>query len=124
MYGILFRAKAKPGKYQELIEFLEWDGEVCRDKEPGTLRFEFYPDPGDKEALYVYEAYRDENAFEKQHKMNDPYQHWKSVLFTRRKTNRRLSWLFLISSPPSSRADIVTRTASYAMLFSTLKERS
>lgn len=79
MYGILFRAKAKPGKYQELVRFLKWDGEVCSDKEPGTLRFEFYPDPGDNDALYVYEAYRDENAF-REHKRNDPYSHWKCVI--------------------------------------------
>ena len=64
MFGILFRVEAKPGKHQELLDFLQWDGEVCRDQEPGTLRFEFYRDPNDANALYVYEAYRDCNAFE------------------------------------------------------------
>jgi hypothetical protein len=42
MFGIVFRIEAQLGKYQELVEFLKWDGEVCRDREPGTLRFEFY----------------------------------------------------------------------------------
>jgi quinol monooxygenase YgiN len=45
MFGIVFRIEAQPGKYQELVEFLRWDGEVCRDREPGTLRFDFYRDP-------------------------------------------------------------------------------
>src|SRR5262249_51648958 len=49
IYGILFRVVAKPGKYQELCDFLNWDAEVARAKEPGTLRFEFYRD-GSKDA--------------------------------------------------------------------------
>jgi quinol monooxygenase YgiN len=53
MFGMLFRVEAKPGKYQELIDFLKWNGEVCRDHEPGTLRFEFFKDPDDAHALYL-----------------------------------------------------------------------
>ncbi|MGH9871289.1 MAG: putative quinol monooxygenase [Pyrinomonadaceae bacterium] len=80
MIGILFRAKAKPGKLQNLIDFLIWDGKLCRDQEqPGTLRFEFYPDQKDETALYVYEAYRDESAFEERMK-NPPFQAWSSGL--------------------------------------------
>jgi autoinducer 2-degrading protein len=79
MFGILFRIEAKPGKYQELFDFLTWDGEVCRDQEPGTLRFEFYRDPNDENALFVYEAYRDLDAFEA-HQKNAPYQRWSSGL--------------------------------------------
>ncbi|GAX60127.1 autoinducer-2 modifying protein LsrG [Candidatus Scalindua japonica] len=79
MFGIMFRVKSKPDKYQELVEFLKRDGKYCSDKESGSLRFEFYPDPNDKYVLYVYEAYRDENAF-KEHQKNDPYQHWDKVI--------------------------------------------
>jgi len=79
MFGILFRVEAKPGKYQELIEFLTWDGKVCRDTEPTTLRFEFYRDPNDVNALYVYEAYRDFDAFEA-HKSNEPFRRWTAGL--------------------------------------------
>jgi (4S)-4-hydroxy-5-phosphonooxypentane-2,3-dione isomerase len=74
MYGILFRVEAKHGKFEELCKFLEWDAEVARDKEPGTLRFEFYRD-GNKDALFVYEAYRDRSAFE-EHKKNEPFHRW------------------------------------------------
>ena len=79
MFGILVKVKAKPGKRQELIDFLKWDGEVAREKEPGTLRFEFYQDPADENGFYVYEAYRDLEAFE-EHKKNEPYKAWHSGL--------------------------------------------
>lgn len=79
MYGILFRVEANPGKYQELVDFMTWDAEVCRDEEPGTLRFEFYQDPENENALYVYEAYADREAFEA-HKKNEPYQRFASGL--------------------------------------------
>ena len=72
MYGILFRVEAKPEKFQELVDFMAWDSEVCRDEEPGTLRFEFYQDPENENALYGYEAYRDLEAFEV-HKQNEPF---------------------------------------------------
>ncbi len=78
MHGILFRVKAKSGKYENLRDFLKWDADVCRD-EPGTLRFEFYQDPKDQNAFYVYEAYRDREAFE-EHKKNEPFQRWSSGL--------------------------------------------
>jgi len=79
MFFILFRFKAKPGKRQALIDFLKWDGEVCRDQEPGTLRFEFYSDLEEEDMFYVYEAYRDRTALE-EHKKNEPYQRWSSGL--------------------------------------------
>ena len=53
MFGIIFRIEARPGKYQELLEFLKWDGEVCRDREPGTVRFDAYCDPKDDNAFFV-----------------------------------------------------------------------
>ena len=81
MFGILFKFKPKPGKRQELLDFLKWDAEVCRDQEPGTLRFEFYSDPKDEDTIYVYEAYQDRIAFE-EHKKNEPYQRWASGLET------------------------------------------
>ncbi|SEM07341.1 autoinducer 2-degrading protein [Syntrophus gentianae] len=89
MFGILFRIEAKPGKYQELVDFMKWDGEVCRDQEPGTLRFEFYRDPKDENALYVYEAYRDTQAFEA-HKDHAPFQRWVSGLQNELGTNLKI----------------------------------
>ena len=77
MYGILFRVEAKPGKRQEWIDHVKWVVEVCKDREPGTLRFEMYPDPNDVDAFFVYEAYENEAGFEA-HKQNEPYKRWNS----------------------------------------------
>jgi quinol monooxygenase YgiN len=57
MYGILFRALANPTGLKDLTEFLERDGKQSIEKEEKTFRFEFYHDPENKNALYVYEAY-------------------------------------------------------------------
>ena len=75
MYGIAFRVEAQPGKHEALRAFLQWDGEYAREQEPGTLRFEFYADPQDANAFYVYEAYRDAEAFEA-HKRGEPFKRW------------------------------------------------
>ena len=77
MYGILFRIEAKPGKLQELMAHSEWTVEVCKNEEPGTLRFDIYQDQNNDQAFYVYEAYRDRAAFEA-HTQNKPFQRWVS----------------------------------------------
>jgi autoinducer 2-degrading protein len=92
MFGIFFRVEARPGKYEELLDFLRWDGEFCRDHEPGTLRFEFYRDPEDGNAFYVYEAYRDLAAFE-DHKKGEPFQRWSSGVRDALGTNFKVTML-------------------------------
>ncbi len=83
MYGSLFKVTAKRGKVKKLIKFLECDGNYARDHEPETFRFEFYRVPKDKNSLYVYEAYRDKQAFEK-HKQNPPFKHFTSPEFKKK----------------------------------------
>jgi quinol monooxygenase YgiN len=82
MYGALFIDEAKPGKFQELVDFMTWDAEICRDKEPGTLRFEFYQHPDNENAIYVYEAYVDEEAFQAHKKNNEAFLHWHAAGFS------------------------------------------
>ena len=77
MIGTLFRVEVKPTNRQAFIDFIEWDVRVAKECEPGTLRFDLYQDPKDENAFFVYEAYRDQKAFE-DHKKNEPYQHWES----------------------------------------------
>ena len=79
MFGILFRVKVKPHKRKEFIRFITWDIQVAHKKEPGTLRFDCYQDPKDKNAFYVYEAYRNKAAFKK-HQQNEPYQQWEPLV--------------------------------------------
>ena len=75
MYGILFRVEAKPSKRQELIEHCHWVVDVCKEKEPNTLRFDIFVDDEDENAFYFYEAYTDEDGF-KEHQQNEPYKRW------------------------------------------------
>jgi (4S)-4-hydroxy-5-phosphonooxypentane-2,3-dione isomerase len=72
MYGILVKFVARPGRRDELVEFLRWDAAVAKDTEPGTLRFDVWEVPEEFDAVYLYEAYSDPNAFAK-HQANDPY---------------------------------------------------
>jgi autoinducer 2-degrading protein len=78
MYAILFRVVVKPGMRQEFIDFMNWDCQVVKEDEPQTLRFDVLEDPQDKHIFYVYEAYKDQQAFEA-HKKNAPFQHWSST---------------------------------------------
>lgn len=80
--AILFHVIAKPGKRQELFEFLKWDREesMNKDQEPGTLRFDVFQDPKNEEGFYVYEAYEDRAAFE-EHMTHAPFQRWVSDEF-------------------------------------------
>jgi autoinducer 2-degrading protein len=67
----LLRLNLKPGKRDEVVEFLAWDQQVAIESEPGTLRFDFYDDPENDSALYLYESYADEAATDA-HKANAP----------------------------------------------------
>ncbi|MCH8235345.1 MAG: antibiotic biosynthesis monooxygenase [Chloroflexi bacterium] len=60
------------GKRDEVVEFLSWDQQVAFESEPGTLRFDFYDDPENENALYLYESYTDEAAFDV-HKSHEPF---------------------------------------------------
>jgi len=78
MYGTLMRIVLKPGKRSEFLDYLRWDAQVARDDEPGTLRFDVWEVEGEPDVLYLYEAYRDVQAFEA-HQRNAPYRKWDEV---------------------------------------------
>jgi len=71
LYGGMIKLVAQPGRKAELLEFLRWDAEEARD-EPGTLRFDVWEVPDEPDAVYVYEAYADQAAFEA-HQHSEPF---------------------------------------------------
>ena len=73
MYAQFAKIYTRPGKKQKLMDFLKWDGEVAEGSEPETLRFEFYEDPNDDSAIFLYEGYTNEAGFEA-HKAGEPFQ--------------------------------------------------
>jgi len=78
--AILFRVEAKPGKQQELLDFLRRDRDESMEHEEGTLRFDVFHDPDNDHAFYVCEAYKNWAAFE-EHKKHASYQKWDSDAF-------------------------------------------
>ncbi len=72
MHGTLVRIVVKAGMRSEMLAFLRWDAEVARGSEPGTLRFDVWEVEQEPGVMYLYEAYKDAEAFEL-HKMNDPF---------------------------------------------------
>jgi quinol monooxygenase YgiN len=72
VFALLLKITANDGMVDELTEFLRWDAEVAAASEPGTLRFDVFPVPGEPNAVYLYEAYRNEEAFDL-HKAGEPF---------------------------------------------------
>lgn len=79
MYGTLVKIVVKPGKRDQLIKFLRWDAAVATDSEPGTVRFDVWEVPRHPDALYLYEAYVDREAFAR-HQANEPYKRFVQVV--------------------------------------------
>jgi (4S)-4-hydroxy-5-phosphonooxypentane-2,3-dione isomerase len=87
VYGAFMRIVVMPGMRPELLDYLRWDAQVARDREPGTLRFDVWEVEQEPDVVYVYEAYRDMQAFEA-HKKNEPYKKWAEV---ERRTMQRVT---------------------------------
>jgi quinol monooxygenase YgiN len=80
MYGMLVKIVAKPGKIEELIQFLRHDASVAATSERGsTLRFDVWAVPHQPNAVYLYEAYIDQEAFAR-HQANVPYKMFVNVI--------------------------------------------
>ena len=76
MLAILFRAVAKRGGREDLLEFLRRDSDESA-AEPGCVRFDVLPDPADDHAFFVYECYADDAAFH-EHMKGGAFQEWAS----------------------------------------------
>jgi autoinducer 2-degrading protein len=64
MYALIVRIKVKPGYRDRYIEEAIGDALGSIRDEPGCLRFDVLADTTDPNALYFYEVYTDEAAFE------------------------------------------------------------
>jgi len=79
MYGGLVKFVVKPGMRSEFLEFLRWDAKVAKNTEPDTLRFDVWETSLEPDVVYVYEAYKDEKAFEI-HQNNEPFKKFNEIL--------------------------------------------
>ena len=81
MYGVFWHAVVKPGKKQDLFDFLKWDLDVAKETEPGTVRFDIFEDRDNPDGLYVYELYIDQDAFA-EHQKHEPFLRWSDEIRT------------------------------------------
>jgi quinol monooxygenase YgiN len=72
MLAHLIKITARPGKLDELVEFMRWDADVARAQEPGTLRFDVYAVPDEPDAIFLYEMYASDAAFAT-HRDGEPF---------------------------------------------------
>ena len=79
MYGAFVRFVVKTGKRDDFLELLRWDARVARDREPGTLRLDVWEIEGEPDVVYVYEVYKDADAFES-HTKNEPVQKFNEIM--------------------------------------------
>lgn len=79
MYGGLARFVVKAGKRDEFLELLRWDARVARDREPGTLRLDVWEVEEEPGVVYVYEVYKDADAFE-EHVGNEPVKKFTEIM--------------------------------------------
>ena len=81
MYGALLKLHVKTGMRSKLLEFLRWDADEAKRREPGTLRFDVWQVEAEPETLYLYEAYQDDQAFDS-HQLGEAYKQWDDVVHT------------------------------------------
>jgi quinol monooxygenase YgiN len=79
LIAALIKATAKAGKRQQLLDYLSWECQVAKDTEPHVLRFDVFEDSDNENVIYYYEAYENEEGFEK-HRTYPPFQRWTSGL--------------------------------------------
>jgi autoinducer 2-degrading protein len=72
MIAHLIKITARPGKLDELVEFMRWDADVALAEEPGTLRFDVYAVPDEPDAIFLYEMYASDVAFAA-HRDGEPF---------------------------------------------------
>jgi quercetin dioxygenase-like cupin family protein/quinol monooxygenase YgiN len=116
MYGVLVKLVAKPGKRGQLLEFLRWDAAVAQAAESDTMRFDVWDVPGDSDALYLYEAYTNAEAFAR-HQGNQPYIRFINEIepeLLEEKSN-----VFDFTDSVISNADLVWQTGDHSSIPST-----
>jgi (4S)-4-hydroxy-5-phosphonooxypentane-2,3-dione isomerase len=122
MYGALVKIKIKPGKRDQLLEFLRWDAAIAQAAEqPGTMRFDVWDVPGQPDAVYLYEAYENPEAFAR-HQANEPYKRFvneiEPELFDERHN------LFDFTNSLISNADVIWQNRSDSTSVSSKKTQS
>ena len=63
MYGVIVPIQNEQGHREEFLEALMVDAKGANENEPGCLRFDAVEDADDDHRIWLYEVYKDEDAF-------------------------------------------------------------
>lgn len=76
MYVVIVRLQVRPEKTGEFLQAIEANAAATR-AEPGCLRFDVLRDAEDPGRFWLYEIYRDADAFHTEHRSAPHYQPWR-----------------------------------------------
>ena len=79
MYSIFVTINIKPGHTDEFIEASHGDAQGSTRDEPGCFRFDMNQDAEIPSRFYLYEVYRDEEAF-KAHLETPHFKKWREIV--------------------------------------------
>ena len=63
MYVVIVPIQIEQGRREEFLEALMVDAKGANENEPGCLRFDAVEDADDNHRIWLYEVYKDEEAF-------------------------------------------------------------
>ena len=79
MLALMVTIKIKPGHHDAFMEAMLGDARGSAYDEPGRLRFDVLQDANDPNTIYLYEVYRDEQAFEA-HRQAPHLRQWRETV--------------------------------------------
>ena len=79
MLALMVTIKIEPGHHDAFMEAMLGDARGSAYDEPGCLRFDVLQDANDPNTIYLYEVYRDEQAFEA-HRQAPHLRQWRETV--------------------------------------------
>jgi len=79
MLALVVTIKIKPGYRDAFVESLLDDARGSVNSEPGCLRFDILQDNADRNRIFLYEVYKDEQALET-HRQTPHFQKWRETV--------------------------------------------
>jgi len=80
MFVLFVTLRVKPERRQAFIEATMGDARGANNDEPGCLRFDVLQDTEDPNKFYLYEAYKDRQAWEVAHRSAPHYIKWRDTV--------------------------------------------
>ena len=80
MFALFVTIKIKPGHRDEFIEATMGDAIGSNNDEAGCLRFDVHASDEDPNTVYLYEVYKDRDAWQVAHRSAPHYTKWRETV--------------------------------------------